>query len=599
VPADPDPSGSVGQDYDPAAELARNIDAAATLARELAAQWQAAAAPPAAMPDLAQSFAGVNAQTLSGLSDTRPDDLEHWARFLNVWGNVAERVADPETPPLVAPDPGDRRFRDPAWDTNPVFDLVKQQYLAATRWVEEELQTLAGIEPRTAQQVAFYTRQFLQALAPSNFLLTNPEALQATFESRGENLVRGLANLLADRERGGGRLRVSTSDLSAFTVGKDLAATPGQVVYRNDLIELIQYAPLTEQTYQRPLLVVPPWINKFYVLDLRPENSFVRWAVEQGYTVFMISWVNPDGRHASTTFEDYMQQGPLAALDAIERATGEREVSALGYCLGGTLMTTTLAHLARNEDERITSCTLLATQVDFSESGELAVFATEGQIAALERRMAANGGLMDADTMMATFNMLRANDLIWSYVVANYLLGRDLPPFDMLFWNADATRMPAPMESYYLRRMYLENALVEPDLLELGGTPIDISRIRIPVYAQAAREDHIAPYRSVFKATQHLGGPVRFVLTGSGHIAGVVNPPARMKYGHLISTESKGFPSADAWVEQAEERPGSWWVDWDAWLAPQSGPLVPARVPGEGGLQPLEDAPGSYVLVRS
>ncbi len=599
MPGDSGPSGSVGQDDDPAAELAHNIDAAASLARDLAAQWQAAAAAPAAMPDFVQSFATQTAQTLSGLSEARPDDLEHWARFLKVWSNVAERAADPETPPLVTPEPSDRRFRDAAWDTNPVFDLLKQQYLMATRWVEEELETLAGIEPQTAQQVAFYTRQFLLALAPSNFLLTNPEVLQATLESRGENLVRGLANLLADRERGGGRLRVSTSDLTAFTVGEDLAVTPGQVVYRNDLIELIQYAPLTEQTYQRPLLVVPPWINKFYILDLRPENSFVRWAVGQGYTVFMISWVNPDARHAGMTFEDYMLQGPLAALDAIERATGESEVSALGYCLGGTLMAATLAHMARNQDERITSCTLLAAQVDFSESGELAVFATEGQIAALERRMAANGGLMDADTMMATFNMLRANDLIWSYVVANYLLGRDLPPFDLLFWNADATRMPAPMESYYLRRMYLENALVQPDVLELGGTPIDLSRIRVPVYAQAAREDHIAPYRSVFKTTQQFGGSVRFVLTGSGHIAGVVNPPAKMKYGHLVSAESKGFPSADAWVEQAEERPGSWWVDWDAWLAPQSGPLVAARVPGEGGLEPLEGAPGSYVLVRS
>jgi polyhydroxyalkanoate synthase subunit PhaC len=393
----------------------------------------------AAVPDFPQSFATMAGDSLSSLAGVDPDHLERWARFLRVWQNVAERAADPTTPPLAAPEPGDRRFRDPAWDTNPVFDLLKQQYLISTRWIEEELETLAGIEPRTAQQVAFYTRQFMQAMAPSNFLLTNPEALQATLESRGENLVRGLANLVADRERGGGRLRVSTSDLGAFTVGEDLAVTPGHVVYRNELIELIQYAPVTEEAYRRPLLVVPPWINKFYVLDLRPENSFVRWAVAQGYTVFMISWVNPDTRHASKTFEDYMLEGPLAALDAIEVATGEREVSVLGYCLGGTLMAATLAHLARKEDPRVTACTLLAAQVDFSESGELAVFATEGQIAALERRMAANGGFMDADTMMATFNMLRANDLIWSYVVNNYLLGRDLPPFDLLFWNADAT----------------------------------------------------------------------------------------------------------------------------------------------------------------
>jgi polyhydroxyalkanoate synthase subunit PhaC len=596
VTGEPSPAGPAPQGSDPAAELARNIDAAAHLAQDLAAQWHSAAA---AVPDFPQSFATMAGDSLSSLAGVDPDHLERWARFLRVWQNVAERAADPSTPPLAAPEPGDRRFRDPAWDTNPVFDLLKQQYLISTRWIEEELETLAGIEPRTAQQVAFYTRQFMQAMAPSNFLLTNPEALQATLESRGENLVRGLANLVADRERGGGRLRVSTSDLGAFTVGEDLAVTPGQVVFRNDLIELIQYAPVTEEAYERPLLVVPPWINKFYVLDLRPENSFVRWAVAQGYTVFMISWVNPDARHASKTFEDYMLEGPLAALDAIEVATGEREVSVLGYCLGGTLMAATLAHLARKEDPRVTACTLLAAQVDFSESGELAVFATEGQIAALERRMAANGGFMDADTMMATFNMLRANDLIWSYVVNNYLLGRDLPPFDLLFWNADATRMPAPMESYYLRRMYLENALVQPDALELGGTPIDLSRVRIPVYVHAAREDHIAPYRSVFKVAHHFQGPVRFVLAGSGHIAGVVNPPANMKYGHLVSDESSGFETVDEWLQQAEERPGSWWVDWDAWLAPLSGPLVPAREPGSGGLTPIEDAPGSYVLVRS
>jgi polyhydroxyalkanoate synthase subunit PhaC len=596
VTGEPSPAGPAPQGSDPAAELARNIDAAAHLAQDLAAQWHSAAA---AVPDFPQSFATMAGDSLSSLAGVDPDHLERWARFLRVWQNVAERAVDPSTPPLAAPEPGDRRFRDPAWDTNPVFDLLKQQYLISTRWIEEELETLAGIEPRTAQQVAFYTRQFMQAMAPSNFLLTNPEALQATLESRGENLVRGLANLVADRERGGGRLRVSTSDLGAFTVGEDLAVTPGQVVFRNDLIELIQYAPVTEEAYERPLLVVPPWINKFYVLDLRPENSFVRWAVAQGYTVFMISWVNPDARHASKTFEDYMLEGPLAALDAIEVATGEREVSVLGYCLGGTLMAATLAHLARKEDPRVTACTLLAAQVDFSESGELAVFATEGQIAALERRMAANGGFMDADTMMATFNMLRANDLIWSYVVNNYLLGRDLPPFDLLFWNADATRMPAPMESYYLRRMYLENALVQPDALELGGTPIDLSRVRIPVYVHAAREDHIAPYRSVFKVTHHFQGAVRFVLAGSGHIAGVVNPPANMKYGHLVSDESSGFETVDEWLQQAEERPGSWWVDWDAWLAPLSGPLVPAREPGSGGLTPIEDAPGSYVLVRS
>jgi polyhydroxyalkanoate synthase subunit PhaC len=584
---------------DAAKERARNLNAVAGLARDLLEQWKTTATTASPLPDLPRAFAEMTARSLAELSGTPNDPLAHWAQFTKVWENVAARSIDPEVPPLVEPEPGDRRFRDPAWATNPVFDLLKQHYLATTRWMEGELQDLAGLEPQAAQQVVFYTRQFMQALAPTNFLLTNPEALRLTLESNGENLVRGLAALLADIERGGGRLRVSTSDTEAFVIGQDLATSPGKVIFRNDLMELLQYEPSTPQTYQRPLLIVPPWINKFYILDLRPENSFVRWAVAQGYTVFMVSWVNPDQQHASKTFEDYMVEGPLAALDAIERATGEREVTAIGYCLGGTLLTATLAHLAARGDSRITAAALLATQVDFSESGELAVFASESQVAALERRMAANGGYLDADTMMATFNMLRANDLIWSCIVGNYLLGRDLPAFDLLFWNADATRMPAPMESYYLRQMYLANALVEPGALELGGTPIDLSQVTIPVYALAARDDHIAPHRSVFKLTHYLGGPVRFVLAGSGHIAGIVNPPAAMKYGHLVSEQSGGFANVREWVTQATERPGSWWVDWDEWLAPQSGPMVPARTPGGGSPEPLDDAPGTYVRVRA
>ncbi len=584
---------------DAAAALARNLEAVAALARDLLGSGSEAREGRPALPDLPRAFAELTARSLADAASAERGDLEHWARFLRVWRNVAERTLDPSTPPLAQPEPGDRRFRDPAWNANPVFDLVKQQYLLASQWVEEELRNLAGLDARTAQQVAFYTRQFVQALAPANFLLTNPEALKATLDSNGENLVRGLGHLLADIERGHGRLRVSTSDLTAFGVGRDLAITAGKVVYRNDLIELLQYAPTTDQVYERPLLIVPSWINKYYVLDLRPENSLVRWAVAQGYTVFVISWVNPDEHFASKAFEDYMVEGPLAALDAIELATGEREVSALGYCLGGTLLTATLAHMAARGDTRISSCTLLAAQVDFSESGELAVFASEGQIEALERRMAANGGYLDADAMMATFNMLRANDLIWSYVVSNYLLGREPPPFDLLFWNADATRLPAPMGSYYLRNMYLRNALVEPGALEMAGTPIDLTQVTTPVYAHAAREDHIAPYESVFKLTQYLRGPVRFVLAGSGHIAGVVNPPVAEKYGHWVSNRSAGFANAAEWIQQAEQRTGSWWVDWHDWLSRQSGRMVPPRVPGAGGLDPLADAPGSYVLVRS
>ena len=579
-----------------AARLAQNLEAVAALARDVLAELARTETSPTGVPDVAHAFATLTARMLADSAQGDVNGLEQWARSIELWQNVAARALDPSVPPLIDSQPGDRRFRDPAWDANPFFDLMKQQHLLASSWVEEQMREMTGVDPVTAQRVAFFTRQYMQALAPSNFLLTNPEALRATFDSKGENLLRGLANMLADLERGKGRLRVRTSDLEAFELGRDLAVTPGKVVFQNKLIQLIQYEPSTERVYRQPLLVVPPWINKYYVLDLRPENSFVRWAVERGYTVFVISWANPDETFADTTFEDYLTEGALAAMDAVAEATGERTISALGYCIGGTLLSATLAHLAAKEDARVAACTLLAAQVDFAESGELAVFASEPQIEALERRMAANGGYLDADTTSATFSMLRANDLIWSYVVSGYLLGREPAPFDLLFWNADSTRMPAPMESYYLRNMYLRNALVDPGALELAGTPIDLTRVAVPTYLQAGREDHIAPYGSVFRVTQHLGGPTRFVLSGSGHIAGVINPPSANKYGYVVN-EHGTFDDVAAWLERAEEHEGSWWPDWNSWLASLSGPQVPARHPGDGALAVIEDAPGSYVLV--
>jgi polyhydroxyalkanoate synthase len=424
--------------------------------------------------------------------------------------------------------------------------------------------------------------------------------LRATLESGGENLVKGLQNLLDDLDRGQGRLDIKMTDYEAFEVGVNIALTPGKVVYQNELIQLLQYAPATDKVYKRPLLIIPPWINKFYILDLREKNSFIKWAVDRGHTVFVISWVNPDEELAGAGFDDYMTQGPLAALDAMEKATGEREANVIGYCLGGTLLACTLGYLAAKEDDRIKSATFLATMIDFDEAGELEVFIDEEQLTALEERMSERGYL-DGSAMATTFNMLRANDLIWSFVVNNYLLGKDPFPFDLLYWNADSTRMPAAMHSFYLRylrAMYQDNKLIEPggpNGIELAGVPIDLSQVKTPAYFLSTREDHIAPWTSTYAGTQLFSGPTRFVLTASGHIAGVVNPPAAGKYSHWTNANVPTTPFA--WLRRAEEVPGSWWPDWAKWVARKAGPKVAARTPGDGKLKAIEDAPGSYVKV--
>jgi polyhydroxyalkanoate synthase len=419
--------------------------------------------------------------------------------------------------------------------------------------------------------------------------------LRATIESRGENLLNGLENLLGDLERGKGHLAISMTDQTAFKLGDNVAATPGKIVYQNDLMQLIQYAPTTDTVKRRPLLIIPPWINKFYILDLRPGNSFIRWAVGRGHTVFVISWVNPDERLAAKSYEDYMREGPLAALDAMAAATGEAEANVIGYCLGGTLLASTLAYMAVKRDSRVKSATYFVTMVDFAEAGELSVFIDEEQLHALEQRMSKKGYL-EARDMHTTFNMLRANDLIWSFVVNNYLLGKAPFPFDLLYWNSDSTRMPAAMHSFYLRNMYQQNLLVKPGGITLGGVPIDLRRVKTPAFMLSTREDHIAPWRSTYAATQIYAGPVKFVLSASGHIAGVVNPPGS-KYGHYEN--DKNPPTADEWLAGATQHPDSWWPVWETWIAHHAGGEVPARTPGDGKLTPLEDAPGSYVKVRA
>ena len=469
-------------------------------------------------------------------------------------------------------------------------------YLLTARSIQGAVNEVEGLDERTARKVDFYTRQFVDALAPSNFVLTNPEVLRATVESRGENLLNGLKNLLDDLDRGKGRLHISMTDMAAFKIGENVAATPGKVVYQNDLIQLIQYTPTTETVKRRPLLIIPPWINKFYILDLRPRNSFIRWAVGQGHTVFVISWVNPDERLAAQELSRITcAKGPLAALDAIEQATGERTANVIGYCLGGTLLAATLAYMAVKRDNRIKSATYFVTMVDFQEAGELSVFIDEEQLQALEQRMSKKGYL-EARDMHTTFNMLRANDLIWSFVVNNYLLGKQPFPFDLLYWNANSTRMPAAMHSFYLRKMYQENLLVKPGGITLGGVPLDLRKIKTPSFLLSTREDHIAPWRSTYAATQLYSGPVKFVLSASGHIAGVVNPPGS-KYGHWINDNNP--PTAEEWFAGATQVADSWWPGWELWVSQYAGGEVPARHPGDGKLKPIEDAPGSYVKVRA
>ncbi len=518
-----------------------------------------------------------------------------WHDYMNLWQSTTRRMLGDATDPAVTPERGDRRFSDPAWDENQLFDFIKQSYLLSARWMQSTVSTVEGMDEKTAKKVDFYTRQFVDAMAPSNFIMTNPEVLRTTLESGGENLLKGLSNLLGDLERGKGKLDIKMTDYEAFEVGENIAVTPGKVVYQNDLIQLLQYTPTTEKVFKRPLLIIPPWINKFYILDLREKNSFIKWAVDQGLTVFVISWVNPDEELSHKSFEDYMLEGPLAALDQVEQACGEKNVNAIGYCLGGTLLACTLSYMASKGDDRIKSATYFTAMTDFAEPGELGVFIDEEQLTALEDQMGEQGYL-EGSHMATTFNMLRANDLIWSFVVNNYLLGKDPFPFDLLYWNADSTRMPADMHSYYLRTMYQDNMLVKPGGVTLDGVPIDLARIKTPSFMLSTREDHIAPWTSTYAATQLFAGPVEFVLAASGHIAGVVNPPAANKYSHWTNPKNPKDP--DAWFKGATEHPGSWWPEWLRWVGKGSGPKVAAREPGDGNLEVLEEAPGSYVKVR-
>jgi polyhydroxyalkanoate synthase len=593
-----DQQGAEGKIPDPV-ELSRTMAGIAERSQRLVAEFlRGEACNGLGMADplnIGSAFLEMTARMMADPAKLLQSQLNLWQAHMDLWQSATRRMLGEDTTPAATPAADDRRFKDAAWQENQLFDFIKQSYLLTARWMQQTVRNVDGLDDKTSKKVDFYTRQFVDAMAPSNFVLTNPEVLRTTVESGGENLLKGLEHLLEDLERGKGKLHIKMTDLEAFRIGENIALTPGKVIYQNDLMQLLQYTPTTPKTYRRPLLIMPPWINKYYILDLREKNSFIRWAVAQGFTVFVISWVNPDEKLAAKTFEDYMLEGPLAALDAIEKATGEPDANVIGYCLGGTLLAATLAYMAAKNDKRVASATFFTTLVDFKEPGELGVFIDEEQLAALEARMSEKGYL-EGSAMANTFNMLRANDLIWSFVVNNYLLGKDPFPFDLLYWNSDSTRMPAAMHSFYLRRMYQENKLVAPGGITLKGVPLDLRRVKTPTYILSTREDHIAPWVATYAATQLYKGPVRFVLAASGHVAGVVNPPDANKYGYWTNDELPA--DAPAWLAGAKQNPGSWWVDWAAWAAKHSGPKVPARKPGDGKLKPIEDAPGSYVKER-
>jgi polyhydroxyalkanoate synthase len=515
--------------------------------------------------------------------------------YLDLWATTVKRMAGEQQPPVVAPDPGDRRFNDPEWSSNQFFDFLKQAYLLTAQWADRLVTHAEGVDPHTRHKAEFYVKQIVNAAAPSNFVLTNPELLRETLSSNADNLVRGMQMLAEDIRAGRGNLKIRQSDGSAFEVGKNLATTPGKVIFQNDLIQLIQYEAATSEVLKVPLLIVPPWINKFYILDLAPDKSFIKWCTEQGLTVFVISWVNPDARQATKGFEEYMKEGILTAMDVVEEVTGETLIHVLGYCVGGTLLAVTLAWLAAQKRERALTATFLTTQVDFTHAGDLLVFVDEEQVANVEKHMKEQGYL-EASNMATAFNMLRSNDLIWPYVVNNYLRGKKPFPFDILYWNADATRMPAANHSFYLRNCYLNNTLTQGEM-EIGGVTLDLRKVTVPVYNLATREDHIAPAKSVLAGSKFFGGPVKYVLAGSGHIAGVVNPPARNKYQYWTGGEPSGSDVAK-WLAGATMHPGSWWPDWISWIRDHGADTVPARKIGGGKLTPIENAPGSYVKVR-
>ncbi len=522
--------------------------------------------------------------------------LHLWAQQAELWRRATSQWLGAEPAPVAAPPKGDKRFKHESWSHDRIFDYIKQSYLLTADYLEHVSDDVGeDMDPKDRKKIAFLTRQWVEAMSPSNFAAMNPEVIETTLEQKGENLVRGLKMMAEDLERGKGALMIRQTDMNAFKVGRDMAVTPGKVVHQNGIMQLIQYAPATDQVHATPLLVIPPWINKYYILDLNPQKSLVKWLTEQGFTVFLISWVNPDERQRDETWESYLRKGALEAIDKVLEETGEKTLNLAAYCIGGTLTACLLPWMHRTGDRRVKSCTFFTALSDFEDPGDLGVFVDENTLKTVDEQM--DRGYLPAGAMATTFNMLRASDLIWNYVVSNYYLGKEPFPFDLLYWNADSTAMPAKVHRYYLDRFYKDNALSTGELKVLG-TPVLLSDIKVPIYHVATKEDHIAPASAVYRGARLMTGAqdLRFVLAGSGHIAGVVNPPSLGKYQHWVEGDMSEEDIA-GWLSTAEERPGSWWPDWSAWLSKKSGRKVKAREPG-AVLGAVEDAPGSYVKRR-
>ena len=527
-----------------------------------------------------------------GMIDVRN---EYLANMFKLWQEANKKFMGEKSEDVIRPEKGDKRFRDPLWDENVAFDFIKQSYLLTSQLMRKSISTTEGLGEHERRKLDFFTRQLVDSMSPTNFAMTNPEVLKATLNSQGQNLLKGFENLVSDLERGNGELQIRKTDYSAYEVGKNLAVTPGRIVYQNDLLQLIQYEPTTEKVFETPLLIIPPWINKYYILDMRPDNSLIKWAVDQGQTVFVISWVNPDERHVDKTFYSYIEEGLIAALDAIEVATGQKKTNVVGYCIGGTLLATALAYMTeKNTADRIASATFLTTLIDFTDAGDLQIFVDDAQLEAIETKMEEKGYLSGKD-LRNTFSLLRANDLIWSYVINNYMLGKEPFQFDLLYWNDDSTNMPAKMHSFYLRNMYKDNLLCVPQGITINDTKIDVHKIKTPAYFLSTKEDHIAPWKATFEGMKLMGGDTTFILSASGHVAGVVNPPVANKYHYWSNGKIAGTETPDAWLDHASQTEGSWWSNWAEWLKKYSGNVIDARKPADG----IEAAPGSYVKKKA
>jgi polyhydroxyalkanoate synthase len=582
-----------------AQNMARVFEQAAQIARMVAERPQPsleeAEQQLTPMEQVSKTLGAVAQAYMSDPQKLMDAQMQLWNAYGQLWQNAWAKALGQQPAPVAEPARADKRFKDKDWQEHTVFDFLKQFYLISANWAQEMVKNVEGVDEHTRHKARFYVEQIANALSPSNFAITNPEVLRTTLATNGANLIEGLKHLQEDMQTPDGRLRIKQTDMTAFEIGRNIAMTPGKVVFRSETFELIQYSPTQAETYAYPLVIFPPWINKFYILDLNAKKSFVKWAVDQGLTVFIVSWVNADEKQARKSFSDYMREGFLEAVQAALDATGAEKVNVIGYCIGGTLTAASLGWMAAQNDKRVNAATFFTTQVDFEKAGDLLVYVDEEQVKWIEGRMK-DKGYLPGTRMADAFNLLRSNDLIWSYVVNNYMLGKDPMPFDLLYWNADSTRMPAGVHSFYLRECYMANKLSQGKMV-LDNVRIDLKKVKIPVYNLAAREDHIAPLPSVFRLGRFFGGDTRLVVSGSGHIAGVVNPPEANKYQYW--TNDKGAATLEDWLKGATENSGSWWPDWAKWIGERSGAKVKAPTPGSGKLKVIEDAPGTYVRVKA